>query len=193
MAQFNPYLWDLYSSGKGQSVINRFRSFLNGEYNGFGSFIGKLMASFCPDRGHISETSKSINHAISLIQAGKIQIPQYQPDSITTDEQFEAMADESLLELSERYAQALRNTGSAVQAQWNISLDMGGIVTELALIYPDTFVPYYFTACFNVLNRIAAYYDVELPAIPAKGQKEKRVLYLANSQRSGQNSEERMG
>ena len=63
--------------------------------------------------------------------------------------------------------------------EWSI-YDMPGDSTAFAILYPESFVPYYFQYCFNVLEIIADQFDIELPKIPVKKDYEGRYYYYGN-------------
>ena len=175
MSAFNRYQWELYAEGKGKETIDRFRAFLNGSWRGYSAFIADLMKDFCPDEMFVDETYRSVGDETRRFIIGYLPVPDENLD-LSEDRLFSQDEYDSIL--LKIYSKYLETTGSAKQAQWEISLDMGAITTRLAMQYPAQFIPYYFTACYNVVERIAAEFDIELPPIPAKGQKEKRVLFL---------------
>ena len=133
------------------------------------------MTAFCPDEYLLQETCESVEREIKRLYAGLLpeQDKQYtsEEDGLFSQEIYDEI-------LSIWFNEFVQDTGNAKMAQWVLSEDMGGFTTLLATQYPEQFIPYYFTGCFNVVERIAAEFDIELPPIPAKGQKEKRVLYL---------------
>ena len=175
MSTFNRYQWELYAEGKGKETIDRFRAFLNGSWKGYSAFVAGLMKDFCPDENLVNETRLSVGDETRRFIIGYIPVPDENlcigDDSLFSPDVYESV-------LLKTYTKYLEATGNPKQAQWYISLDMGAITTRLAFQYPDQFIPYYFTGCYNVVERIAAEFDIDLPPIPAKGQKEKRVLYL---------------
>lgn len=181
MSTFNPYLWSLYAEGKGKKTITTFRNFLNGEWKGYTSFIGDLMSAFCPDKGLVHETQDSIREEIKRWNSGEMPASD-ESDVVEEDGLFsEETYDDIMSAWYEAYYSEYKRS---VLAQWYISWDFGAISTHMAMTYPEQFIPYYFTACFNVVEKIAVQFDIFLPPIPAKGQKEKRVQYLGKISRA---------
>ncbi len=161
MGQFNPYLWSVYANGVGKETIERFRRLLMGNDSGYASFIAGLMKAYCPDDDWIDETQYFIQ-----VKTAETEIVL---DKSGTTEEI----------MSGYYFDYLEKYKTPVKAQWCLSQELGGLSTLLALRYPDRFIPYYYPACFIVLQRIAEYFGIELPKLPSKGQKEKRVVYYA--------------
>ncbi len=56
--------------------------------------------------------------------------------------------------------------------------------TNLAILNPDEYVPYYYRLNYNVLQKIADTFDIELPAIPAKKEYKKRFFFYADVSRA---------
>ena len=52
--------------------------------------------------------------------------------------------------------------------------------TNFTILYPDTYIPYYYRFNYNVLQKIANTFDIELPAIPAKKDYKKRFFHYAD-------------
>ena len=168
MGQFNPYLWKIYANGEGKEAIGRFRSFIEGDFEGYDDFIASLMEAYCPDREWIDDIRESIlNNLDQLHDRDGEETAPYGQDLTTGDM------------ILEYYQDYLDEYKSQAQAHWRFSIDLACISTFLAWDYPQSFIPYYFPACFNVVQRVAEYFGIELPAVPSKGQKEKRVLFYA--------------
>ena len=166
MGQFNPYLWKVYASGEGKKVIGRFREFIDGKTDKYADFIGSLMKDYCPDQEWIEDTCGSVDCNLDQLKERK--------EKDAGDETF--TTEDVILEWWQYY---LEKHGAQAHAHWVFSMDLAAISTLVAWDYPEMFIPYYFPACFNVVRRVADYFGIELPDIPAKGQKEKRALYYA--------------
>lgn len=169
MGQFNQYLWNVYANGEGKQAISRFRDFIEGNFEGYPEFIASLMKDYCPDQEWIDDVYASIvNNLDQLHDRDEGQIGAENEEPTTGDI------------ILDYYQDYLDENKSQAQAHWQFSIDLPCISTFLAWDYPESFIPYYFPACFNVVQRVADYFGIELPDIPAKGQKEKRVLYYAD-------------
>ena len=168
MGQFNQYLWNVYASGTGKETISRFRGFIEGKFDGYPDFIASLMKDYCPDQEWIDDTSESIAGALEQMYESDEEQRGSEDEEPTTKDVVMAC-----------YQDYLDDFKTQHKAYWNFSIDLSFISSILACSYPKNFVPYYFPACFNVVRRVADYFGIELPPIPAKGQKEKRVLYYA--------------
>ena len=165
MGQFNPYLWKVYAEGAGQETIARFRSFIEGEFEGYPEFVASLMGDYCPDKEWVEEIQDAVACVLDQL---------HDRDEIADGEQL--FTGDVVLDY---YQDFLEEYKTQAQAHWNFSVNLPNMSTFLAWDFPEFFVPYYFPACFNVLRRVADYFGIELPDIPAKGQKEKRALYYA--------------
>ncbi len=168
MGQFNPYLWKVYANGEGKEAIGQFLSFIEGDFKGYDDFIASLMEAYCPDREWIDDTCSMI--AGNLDQLHDRDGEETEPDGL------DLTTGDIILDYYQDYLEEYK---TQAQAHWRFSIDLARISTFLACVYPESFIPYYFPACFNVVQRVAEYFGIELPPIPAKGQKEKRVLYYA--------------
>ena len=174
MSSFNRYQWDLYAEGKGKKTIETFQAFLNGDWKGYEYFIQELMDAYLPDGNLVDEICESVLQEIKRFVAG--YVPVRDPDLDVDAAGLFSLETYNQL-ISELFSEYIEDNGAARKALWQFSIDMGGISTSFAMQYPDQFIPYYFTGCFNVLERIAAEFEIELPPIPAKGQPEKRTQY----------------
>lgn len=75
----------------------------------------------------------------------------------------------------------------------DVASNIGPISTVMHHLQPEAFLPYYFQGRFKLLADICACFDISLPAIPGKLQKQERALFYLDINRSLQEFRRRHG
>lgn len=153
---FNDYMWQTYLSAGGKSVVSLSEQNLTENLSqDYIETIETLRLSYCPEKAAIEETaqqlqdlSKDINDDLALLESGEY--------TIESAMQF----------LYSSIAGEKNRIAKDVFACFSDSIEY--FTTFLAVEIPSLFIPYYFKYNFNVLERIAQEFCIELPPIPAK-------------------------
>lgn len=66
----------------------------------------------------------------------------------------------------------------------DVAANIGPISTVMHRLQPESFVPYYFQGRFKLLADICAHFQISLPAIPGKLQKQERALFYLDINRN---------
>lgn len=162
---FNDYMWQTYLNAGGKNVVSLFERSLTGNLSSeYIETIGKFRLSYCPEKTIIEETaqqlsdlSKDLNDNLGLLESGEYTIEsamQFLYNSIKGEENC-----------------SVQN----IFACFSDSIEY--FSTSLAAEIPDLFTPYYFKYNFNVLEKIAQEFEIELPPIPIKKDYEGRFYY----------------
>lgn len=165
---FNDYMWQTYLNAGGKSVVSFFEQNLTGNLSqDYIATIGKFRLSYCPEKAVIEETaqqlqdlSQDLNDNLSLLESGEYTIKsamQFLYNGIKGEENYSAQD---------------------VFACFSNSIEY--FTTSLAAEIPDLFTPYYFKYNFNVLEKIAQEFAIELPQIPIKKDYEGRFYFYGN-------------
>lgn len=165
---FNDYMWQTYLNAGGKSVVALFEQNLTGNLSqDYIEAIGKFRLSYCPEKAIVEETqqqlqdlSKDLNDNLVLLETGEYTIGsamQFLYNGIKGEENCSAQN---------------------VFARFSDSIEF--FTTSLAAELPDLFTPYYFKYNFNILEKIAQEFDIELPSMPIKKDYEKRFYFYGD-------------
>ena len=157
-------MWKLYLKSGGSEVVEMFRRNLGGKLTEeYVDQIVLLQKAYCVMDDTAEETGEQIRDLIDFYtttdQAAGIE-------PISAEEQIEWIYEDLVIEY-----------GSPADAFSNFAYGLGYISTDLAVLLPDDFIPYYYRMNFNVLQKIADTFDIELPALPAKKDYHRRFFY----------------
>lgn len=162
---FNDYVWENYLNAGGRAVSEMFEKNLTGGFSEeYADEISALHKEYCPSKHIINSSAEQLldlfndlNSGICILESGEYTIK-------TAMESFYM-----LLKGEEQFsAQKIFDCFSG-------SVDY--FTTFLALEIPTLFVPYYFQFNFNVFEKIALEFGIELPPIPVKKDYEGRFYY----------------
>lgn len=165
---FNDYIWQTYLNAGGKNVVSFFKQNLTDNLSqDYIDTIERFRLSYCPEKVIIEETSqqlrdlsKDLNDNLSLLESGEYTI-------------------ESALQFLYNGIKGEGNySAQDVFACFSDSIDY--FTTSLAVEIPDLFTPYYFKYNFNVLEKIAQEFDIELPPIPIKKDYEGRFHFYGD-------------
>lgn len=165
---FNEYMWQTYLNAGGKDVVDTFEKNLTGDYSKkYANFIVNFHNLYCPSKA-ISENIKSelldlfsdINDGIYLFENGEYNIETALKALYNTIKGEEQISPQKIFDY--------------------FSCSVAYFSTFMALEIPELFVPYYFKYNFNVIEKIAQEFEIELPPIPAKKDYEERFYYYGN-------------
>lgn len=151
----NHYIWNLYLTAGGAKTVDMFRRNLGEKLTAeYAQKIADLQKTYCVMDTIIDATKTQLKDLYEFHSS-----PDYIPEneSVDPDEQMKVM-----------YEGFLEDTGSPADAFASFAYGLSYISTDLAISFPDFFIPYYYLDNFNVLQTIADTFDIELPRIPAK-------------------------
>lgn len=162
---FNDYIWQTYLNAGGKAVVENFENNLSNEYSEeYADFITELHKSYCPSKSIQSKLKEELldvfadkSSGIYMFEDGNYSIKS------GLESFFSALSGEE--NLSE---QRLFDFFSGSIAYYT---------TLLTAEIPELFIPYYFQYNFNVLEKIAREFDIELPHIPVKKDYRGRLYY----------------
>lgn len=173
----NKYVWDLYLKSGGQEVVDFFEdNLVNGLKEEYVDRINEFQRVYCVSEGIIKCTSEKLRKCVEII---KIDCNTEEFDSpINEDVDYSIIIDDIVKNL---WIECLEDCISE-KGVLEICIDSTeyGIEFETTLLacdYSDYVVPYYFMCNYNVLERIANDFDIELPKIPAKKDYKARFFH----------------
>ena len=167
----NKYVWSLYLKSGGQETVDMFRRNMEDKLSSeYSDEIVKMHKVFCP----MEEVSNEIGYQIQdLIEkynsANEAEIDEDNSSFVTSVEAFD-----------ETYEMFQEEIGNQAESFAQFAYTLPYYSTELSIFFPDSFVPYYFRLNYNVLQKIADIFGIELPKIPAKKDYKERFYYYPN-------------
>ena len=185
----NSYQWELYLQSKGKETIEGFKKFLSGQFEGYPEFISKLVSAFCPDDGLIQQVRVD---ALDFVE----QISEYRKD-VPIDElasEDERMAELAVRPMTESDYQDAKDEDPYADQWAQIEANTKGTRDHLGKFYrfieyltfntqmkayllPTRYFPYYYAQMFCVLQDVANFFEIQLPAVPGKKQLAERIDY----------------
>ena len=164
----NKYTWELYLRSGGCEVVRFFEKQLAEHYtNEYAEVIFDLHRCYCP------------MHSVGkMIKSDLLRMKDYIDDGIWILEEGDYCIESALDEL---YNSVLTSDCQSDKDAFDgFASNIASITTQLAIELPGLFVPYYFQYNFNVLEKIAKEFGIELPEIPLKKAYKDRILYYGD-------------
>ncbi|MGN1106948.1 MAG: hypothetical protein ACI4RH_09870, partial [Huintestinicola sp.] len=162
---FNDYMWQTYLNAGGKDVAQKFRSNLTGAYSEeYADFISDLHKNYCP--------SEDIN---SLLKEELLDVFSDKADGVYIFQEGEYTTESGI----EFFLNVLSGEESLSEQQLFdcFSGSVAYFTTFMAIEIPELYIPYYFKYNFNILEKIADEFGIELPAIPVKKDYKGRLYY----------------
>ena len=170
----NRYIWELYLNSGGTRVVELFRKNLEDELTEeYAEEIALMHKRYCPMEG----LSNEIENQLKALAEEYRNIKNEADDA----EMSEELYGDPLDDLYKQYEGDLGNPAD-IFADFAYMLPFYS--TNLAILYPEEYVPYYYRLNYNVLQKIADTFDIELPTIPAKKEYKKRFFFYADVSRA---------
>ena len=161
----NPYVWKIYLEAGGQEIVDMFRRNLGGNLTEeYVDQVSLLQKSYCIMDDIIEESAVQIKNLMDFYASQ--ETVKDENVIINPEEQIEAI-----------YSNLVECFGSPADAFDYYTLSLCYISTDLSICFPEYFIPYYFRMNFNVLQKIANTFDIELPEIPVKKDYRGRFFY----------------
>lgn len=162
---FNEYIWNTYLNAGGRKITELFEKNLTPDLSEeYVNTMIELRSAYCPEQQIIQESKeqlqdleKDLHDDFGLLDEGEYTI-------------------ESALDFVYDYIKGEDDyTPQNIFACFSDSIEY--ITTALAIELPEMFVPYYFKYNFNILEKIASEFEIDLPDIPVKKDYEGRFYY----------------
>lgn len=167
---FNRYIWNLYLNSGGTKVVEMFRKNLEDSLTDeYAEAIVRMHKAYCP----MEELSNEIGEQLKALAEEFRNIKNEAGDAEMSEELYVDPLDD----LYKLYEGDFANPAD-IFADFAYMLPFYS--TNLAILYPDGFVPYYYRFNYNVFQKIADTFDIKLPAVPAKKEYRKRFFFYAD-------------
>lgn len=180
---FNRYMWDLYIQSGGDKVVEMFRRNLAEQLTDeYAEEIARMRKYYCINDNAGDVIRVQIEELIKLYKEYDDSLENEMKDY---EESVEEDIPDSYIPILEEFYQSLALNNSTPQMVFDDF--SGGMIyysTDLSVLFPQHFVPYYFQFNFNVLQKIAEEFDIELPDIPVKKDYKGRVYYYGEISKS---------
>ena len=174
---FNEYIWKTYLKADGKSIVDFFEKSLCDLFSeDYAYKICELHKAYCPSKAvsdYLFAELKELSDSISIEDFGFL----YGCYSIIEMPE----EDYSIENVMDIFYHGLNDSGSMTDNQIfaEFSGGMPYYTTFLAMELPELFIPYYFQHNYNVLEKIAQEFEIELPPIPAKKDYKARLYHYA--------------
>lgn len=158
---FNQFVWELYLKSGGKDVVDRFKRDLTSEFSKeYACFIKGLHSAYCPNTLLVDDEYSQLIELMSTYNEGE-----------TEENGVEQLSFDELIDVIKT-----ENTNTVDVFQIFIE-SMPYYTTLLAICSPELFIPYYYTENFNVVQKIADTFEINMPEIPSKSDYEERLRY----------------
>lgn len=170
---FNEYMWQTYLNAGGKRIVKMFENNL-----------GKQMT--CEYIDEICKLHKDICAAPAVSRCVCDDLKILKEDLENDDLLYGcyplfSMKDGryTIPEIMDTFYNGLNNTGEQKPKYifQQFAFDIEYYSTFLAIRFPEAFIPYYFCNNFNVLEKIANEFEIEMPPMPVKKDYEGRFFY----------------
>jgi len=162
---FNKYMWETYLSASGSSVVSFFEANLRSNLSkDYAAKICDFHKTYCPSSTITAELQAELSDLCDDLAQGCCLLyeDEYSISSALT------FIQESTQE----------ETNSSPQKFLELFTDsLAYFTTQLAIEIPDLFVPYYFKYNYNIFEKIAQEFDIQLPEMPAKKNYTERYFF----------------
>ena len=177
----NRYVWQNYlDSDKGKEAVNAFRDLCEGDcslelLNNYHSKIQSLHSVYCADTSAVEYASDILKILLEHILEEGIAdecflVTQLPEEKLTLDRIIKTLFNG----IKKEYHYDEQGTF----AQFTEQLEY--YTTFLFIWAPDLCLPYYFRWNFNVLEKIASEFEIELPTLPLKKNYKDRFFYYGD-------------
>ncbi|MBQ2847275.1 MAG: hypothetical protein IJC37_01085 [Clostridia bacterium] len=171
---FNEYVWQNYLKAGGREIVELFKNNIENEFTeDYAYKICNLHKAFCP--------SKEVNR---LLKTFLLQISE---DLKSNELMYACYSFENLSEETDFSAQELLDVlffgiddGNHLSDKVifeEFSIGISYYTTFLAYLCPELFTPYYFKFNFNIVEKIANEFGINLPEMPIKKDYKGRFFY----------------
>jgi len=173
---FNKYIWQTYLNGGGKEIVKLFEDNLRDELSkSYIDELYKMHRVFCPSEQISQYVCYGLNDVLRDVDERTFYYGCYSVMDLIGKEY-------STSEIMQIFYDGLNEDTALKPTQIfeEFSLGLSYYTTFLHMIFPDIFVPYYYLYNFNVFEKIAQEFDIDLPPIPLKKDYQGRVLYYGH-------------
>ncbi|MGN0617540.1 MAG: hypothetical protein ACI4J7_00800 [Ruminiclostridium sp.] len=170
---FNDYMWQTYLNAGGRDIAETFRIKHSDDFSAeYADFISELHKSYCPSEVIDSRTKEQLLQLSSDAKSGDLLYGCYPIIDLPEDKEC------SIDAIMQIFHEGIKDGALNEQEIFNeFSSGMEYYSLFLHIMFPDMFVPYYFRWNFNIFEKIAQEFEIELPPIPIKKDYEGRFFY----------------
>lgn len=163
---FNSYIWETYLAGGGKETVAFFETAFSGGFSKeYADKVANLHKAYCP--------SKSLNNDLRT-QMLELFASLCEGETFFEDDKYYSF-ESAMNHICSLFLQG--NEDSFQKAFDAFSGSIEYFSTLFAIELNELFLPYYFKCNFNLVEKIADEFDIELPDLPAKRDYENRILY----------------
>lgn len=167
----NKYIWSLYLQSGGNDVVEMFRRNMEDELTAeYANEIVKMHRVYCP----MEEVSNEIGYQINDL------IENYASTSDADNDDGNSFTVLPEKAFDRTYEMFQKEYGNQEDSFAEFAYTLPSYSTDLSICFPDAFVPYYFRFNYNVLQKIADTFGINLPPIPAKKDYKGRFYHYSN-------------
>ncbi len=158
----NDFVWKTYLEANGKDVVKCFEdAFTNGPDDKYADKIKELHSAFCPSEDISQGIIEQILDIVNQLQS----VPDL--DSVLAGE-------DGFEQLKDFLSEDCRNEKDLLDC---FLTSIAYYSTFLTLAEPCKYIPYYFQMNFNIVEKIAEEFDIQLPPVPAKKDYIERIDY----------------
>ena len=176
----NKFVWQNYLDlQKGKETVNTFRDLCEGEYSSeqldkYNTTIKALHSFYCANQSAVDYSFNRLAFLFESIANDKIAIECVSILDLPEDQLTLKQIIKTL------YSGIQKEHKCNEQAVFSCFCDLIEYYTTfLFIIAPDYFIPYYFQFNFNILEKIASEFDIDLPSMPIKKDYKGRFFYYS--------------
>lgn len=162
---FNDYFWKSYLAGGGQETVRFFETQLSGRFTQeYADTICAFHRSYCPSKKINEIFHEDLTDLYKVITEG---LSWYEGNPPTIEVGMRVL-----------YEDFFEDDGISAREKFDrFSSSMEYFTTMFAMMWPEYFVPYYFRYNYNILEKIAEEFGIELPEIPQKREYKARFFH----------------
>ena len=173
---FNEYMWKTYLNAGGKDVVKMFEDNLGFEMKpDFFEFIAKLHKSICAAPIVSNRVCKDIKELYEDLHSGSFLYGCYSIIDMLNTKDSEFTFENVVNAFYEGFDDTGDRTIKYMFSQFSLAISYYS--TFLAINFPEAFIPYYFCYNYNVLEKIAEEFEIEMPEIPVKKDYEGRFFH----------------
>ena len=173
----NKYIWNLYLKSGGNKVVEMFRRNLSEKLTlEYAEEVVCMRRVYCVMNELQLLMREQIEDLIRLYGNKQIDILKSEEEGLDQVTQIQV--------LDAFYEMLIQHSQTARDAFAEFSYGITFYSTNLSILNPEFFIPYYFRFNFNVLQKIAEVFEIKLPAIPVKKDYKNRIYYYGEISKS---------
>lgn len=174
---FNDYMWQTYLNAGGKNVVEAFQGLCEAEYSSelvsnYQTLIKSLHSSYCVDKAGVDYLASILKDLFDHLSDEGI-VSECVPVTELPEERLTLK--QTTRTLYNGIKKEFQGDDQVVFAHFSEIIEY--YTTFLYIWVPNLFIPYYFRWNFNVLEKIALEFDIDLPPVPIKKNYKGRFFY----------------